>query len=61
MRKNAYIVYARTTGGAYLTERTNRIPGYNFRWEKNRAVATKLPKDVAIRVANRYGGVAVRA
>lgn len=61
MRRNAYIVYTRTSGGAYLTERARRITGFNFRWEKNRAVATKLPKDVAIRVANRYGGVAVRA
>ncbi len=61
MRRNAYIVYARNSGGAYLTERAKRITGFNFRWAKDRTVATKLPKDVAVKVANRYGGVAVRA
>lgn len=63
MRRTAknYIVYERTTGGAYLTQRARRTPGTNFRWVKDRTVATKLPKDVAIKVANRYGGVAVRA
>jgi hypothetical protein len=59
--KNKFIVYARNSGGTYLTERAVRIPGANFRWAKDRSIATKLPKEVADKVAYRYGGVVIRA
>jgi hypothetical protein len=58
--KKTYIVYSRTSGGAYLTERAIRVPGANFRWAKNRTIATRLSKETAVKVACRYGGVAVR-
>lgn len=60
MRRRNYIVYARTTGGAYITERATPTRGSNFRWVKSREAAARLSQQAAVQVARYYGGVAVK-
>ena len=55
---NQYRVYARDTGGAYITERAQRSPsGQKYRWAKcSKSNAAVMSYNTARKVVQRYGG-----
>jgi len=55
---NCFYVYARDTGGCYITERASRAStGEKYFWVKSKGEAAPLTRNVARKVAQRYGGV----
>jgi hypothetical protein len=56
--EKTYIVYARDTGGCYISERASRSNGQKYFWTKNKGEAAFLSYDAARKVVKRYGGVA---
>jgi len=60
--KNNYMVYARTTGGKYLTRRARRgATGLLYTWCKDRSRAAVLSEATARRLASNYAGSVVAA
>lgn len=62
MQKNRFVVYSRTTGGAYLALRKARksVTEPKYTWCKDRSRAIRLSADRARRLASDYLG-AVKA
>ena len=57
-KNNMYYVYNRNTGGAYISERTERTTtGAKYFWVKRKEQACGLTLNSARAVARRYGGV----
>lgn len=55
---DCYYVYARDTGGCYISERVNRATsGEKYFWVKSKDAASPLTRNAARKVAKRYGGV----
>lgn len=60
--KTRYMVYARNTGGSYLTVRARRdATGLKYTWCKDRSRAAVLSEATARRLASNYAGSVVAA